>query len=451
MNGSLLLKTVRVVVVVALVGMCLHSSAWAAGYAILEQSVTGLGNAYVGAAAGSHGLSSAFFNPATLTRTQGRHASLGATYLGMKSTFALKSATNRFTQVMPGTALGDNIARPAVIPTLYAVQDLRGPWQFGLAVNVPWGLESVNPDGWVGRYHALESRMQSLNINPMVALKVGPELSVGFGVQAQRVSAHLTNAVDFGGIARAFGNPAGNPGYQDGMSTVDGDDWGYGYTLGLLWEPDTRNRVGVGFRSRVVHELTGSANFTYGPSNVGQALALQSGKFVPTGAKADIITPYVLSMGLDHQLDQRWNLMLEARRTGWSSFDEMRVRFDNPVQGDSVTDEKWHDSWSYGLGASYKACQHWTWRVGLCREESPIPTQYRTPRIPDSDRSWYAFGASYQPRKGLRWDFGFSHLTFDNAPIALALADTGNEFRGQLEGDFTTSINLIGVQVESEF
>lgn len=424
---------------------------FAGGYAILEQSVSGLGSAYAGAAAGAHGLTDLFFNPAVLARHPGRHGVMASTNLIMRSEFTFTSSTNVLGQQMSGTPGGDNIARPALIPALYATQDLPGPWRFALAVNSPWGLQSRNPSGWVGRYHALESGLQALNINPMIARNLNDRLSLGIGFQAQRVSAHLTNAIDFGTIARAAGVPGAVPGGQDGYGAMDGDDWGYGYTLGLLWTPTPKTRIGAGFRSVVQHQIQGNADFTYDSTGMARTLAAATGAFRSGAAKADMTTPDILSIGLDHELNQRWNITAEARRFGWSEFDELRVKYDNPAQADTVTDEKWKDVWSYALGFSYKASHRWTLRTGFCVEDSPVPDQTRTPRIPDSNRTWYSAGASYQARKNLRWDFGFSRLAFDSAPVRLTTADNGNTFRGNLTGEFSNTIDLIGVQVETLF
>ena len=49
--------------------------------------------------------------------------------------------------------------------------------------------------------------------------------------------ARLTNAIDFGSIGRASGVPGAVPTQQDGVGKVDGNDIGYGFNLGVLYEP----------------------------------------------------------------------------------------------------------------------------------------------------------------------------------------------------------------------
>ena len=54
-------------------------SAFAAGFALIEQSVSGLGNAFAGGAAGAEDASTIFYNPAGMTRLNGQQLILGST------------------------------------------------------------------------------------------------------------------------------------------------------------------------------------------------------------------------------------------------------------------------------------------------------------------------------------------------------------------------------------
>ena len=50
-------------------------------------------------------------------------------------------------------------------------------------------------------------------------------------------------------------------------------------------------------------------------------------------------------------------------------------------------------------------------RAGIARDESPVPNVVlRTPRVPDSDRTWLTLGASYAYSKSYSVDIGYAHL-----------------------------------------
>src|SRR3954447_25162999 len=57
--------------------------------------------------------------------------------------------------------------------------------------------------------------------------------------------------------------------------------------------------------------------------------------------------------------------MAEAQWTQWSSFDELKVKFDNSAQPDNVTKENWHDSWFYAVGATWRPLDQLTLRTGV--------------------------------------------------------------------------------------
>ena len=59
----------------------LMSHTLAAGFALTEQSASGLGNAYAGAAASAQDISTIFFNPAGLTQFSGTQVTVGGSII----------------------------------------------------------------------------------------------------------------------------------------------------------------------------------------------------------------------------------------------------------------------------------------------------------------------------------------------------------------------------------
>jgi long-chain fatty acid transport protein len=451
----------RSLILAALCGASLLDShpCRASAFALREQSATALGNAFAGGSAAAEDPSYMFFNPAALARQDGTQVLSVASYIRPTTKFNVKDADTAAGVPIGGGNGGDDVADDHVLPALYAVVDLRrhvdvvDNLTIGLAVTAPFGLETDYDSGWAGRYHALQSKLATVNLSPTVAFDLFEGLSIGVGLQAQYVDAELSNAVDFGSIGAASPPlaPIAEPTRQDGKARIKGDDWGFGWTAGILYQPRDGTRLGVGYRSHVHHELDGDARFRLDRAGIGTAVAAATGRFTDTGAKATLETPETVTFGLYQKIDDRWSVVADAAWTRWSRIDELRVRFDNPNQPDSVTDSDWRDTWFFAAGVTYRPAEPWALRFGAAYDESPVPNRTRTPRVPDNDRYWLTVGASYRPSTHVDLSVGYAHIFGNDASVNLAADDPGNLSRGDLSGDVDASVDIVGVQVRLTF
>lgn len=429
-------KTFRIVILTCLALPLTAQGAFAAGYALKEQSATAQGNAFAGATAGAEDISYMFFNPASLARHGGYQAETVASGIFAESDAGSASGVDLAGNPISGTAGGD-AAVDAVLPAFYASAQVTEQIFLGLGINAPFGLKTSYDEQWIGRYHALTSELATINLNPAIAYRINDWISVGAGLQAQYADARLTNAIDTGSLA---GLPDGGTPAQDSFGEVEGDDWAFGYTLGLLIEPNDRTRVGVGFRSQIVHEIEGDADFNLSPA--GQAIRASTGAFTDTDATADVTTPASISFGVYHEVTENLALMGEFSWTDWSTFKELRIQFDNPVQADSVTVEAWDDAVFGALGATYRINDALKVRGGLAFDESPVPDGTRTPRIPDGDRYWVSIGASYTPAPWLEVSAGYTHIFVEDSEVRLD--GTGADARrGSLDVDYDNQIDIV--------
>jgi long-chain fatty acid transport protein len=428
--------------------------AQASGYALREQSGSMLGTAFASSAAGAEDLSTAFYNPAGLTRLTGSQLLAAGSLIVPSVKVGDVSASTAAGVPITGGDGGHEVVPDAFVPVFYALWDLQESFaleqnvKLAVAVNVPFALQSTYANGWAGRYHALDSRLTTFNVSPVVAYEALPGVSLAAGLQIQYADARLTNALDFGSIGRGLGLPpaVARPTQQDGRAEVSGDDFGFGYSLALLYEPWQGTRFGAAFRSEVSHNLKGDADFDLDSAGVGQLIAGRTGAFVDSKATARMTTPWSVTFGFSHDLTEDWTIVGTVERTGWSAFDQLRVKFQNPAQPDSVSDQDWNDSWFGALGVIYRPSESWTLRGGVAWDESPIPERKRSPRIPTDDRGWIAFGAGYRPLPNVMIDFGYAHLFFRNAGFNLTAAESGNQARGNVAGDVDASADIISLQ-----
>jgi len=415
--------------------------AFAGGFALNEQSVESLGNAFAGNGITIDDASTIFFNPAGLTRLP-NNSLVGATYV----IFPTVSFQNQGSRVATGAALlggnGGDAGVDAIVPNLYAAWSLSDRLKLGIGINVPFGLSTKYSSDWVGRYQAVESKLATININPTVAAKLTDNLSVGAGLNIQYAEATLSNAIDFGLIGQSVGLRT-QPQQADGFVKVTGSDWSVGYNLGVMYEPAKTTRIGLSYRSPITQEIRGNADFTVPAS--ARALTAR-GQFTDTGASALLNLPDTLSLAVYQELSQRLAIVGDVTWTNWSRFQELRVNFNNPVQADKVQPENWDDTYRFGLGVNYAVNDSLTLRTGVTYDPSPVSEEFNTARLPGGDRTLIGFGASYRPSKSLNIDVGYTHVFIDDSSI-----NQSSSTDGTLTGKFESSIDVLGVQVTWQF
>lgn len=453
------LFTIKTTVLVTVFILFIASgSALGAGFALVEQGVSGLGNAYAGGAASAEDATTVFFNPAGLTRLDGQQFIVGSHIIIPSVKFHNEGSTHVLQGVTTVPLLGGNGGDGGVtklIPNMYFSKKLSDRFTAGIGINVPFGLATEYDNTWVGRYHAIESDVLTININPAVAYKITENFSIGAGISAQYLKAKLSNAIDFGtldaiGAFVPFGIPPGGlgltPQLNDGFVKLDGDSWGFGYNFGILFEFDKNTRIGAAYRSRIKHTLKGDAEFSSTPGGLGPYPVFKN-----TGVEADITLPDSLSVSFFHQFNPQWKIMADFTWTHWNLFKELRVNFDNPYQSPSVTTEEWQDSYRYSLGLTYSPNSNWTFRVGTAYDTAAVPNeQRRTPRIPDEDRIWTAFGIGYKFSKTVSVDIGYAHLFIKDPKIDKN--PTGEDaVRGGLKGTYDSYINIVSAQLNINF
>lgn len=442
------------------IAMALSGQAMAAGFQLIEQSVSGMGTAYAGSAALAEDASTVYFNPAGMTKLTGSELVAAAHIVVPQADYT--DGGSSITAVVGGGSLGTDTGGDSgvlgAVPNIYLTHSYNDRLAVGLGINAPFGLSTKYHDNWIGRYHAVESALKTININPSIAYKINDRLSLGAGLNVQYIDAKISNAIDFGTITLAIAGPgAGSPtpGQLDGFVTLKGDDWSLGYNLGLLFELSPQTRLGLHYRSEIDHKLTGTADFTVPTTNaITNAVVGGSGRFVDTGVSAKADLPATLSLSLYHAFNPQWAVMADISRTFWHSLPELRFDFANPLEPDGVTTLNWNNSNRYSIGATYKHTNRITYRFGLALDETPIPSpEFRTPRIPGQDRTWLAFGASYKKSDRLSFEFGYAHLFVKDPTINKTNTGVGTEdfARGNLIGSYDASVDILSAQLNYKF
>lgn len=393
------------------------TNAQAGGFALMTQNASGMGNAYAGAAAEAEDASTIFFNPAGMTYIDGTQM-VGAIHLINPSiAFHDKGSLGATGHE------GPNAGSLALIPNFYIMTELTPAIKLGLGVSVPFGLTTEYDDHWIGRFQANKSELKTVNINPSIAFKVNDQLSFGLGLSAMRAEATLTRSVNFG--------LAG-----EGNVKVEGDDWGFGFNLGAIYQATTDTRIGFAYRSNVKQKLEGKASFIR-PALVPNAGAAADGNVI-----ANIDLPETLSASIFSHINAKWDVMADITWTRWSRFQALRILRDNGATL-SVTPENWENTLRYAMGVNYRYSDTVKLRAGLAYDEEANSDAFRSARTPANDRTWLTLGAGWQLSPASTMDIGYAHLFMRNARIDNNQLDSGN---GRLIGEFKGSVDILSLQ-----
>lgn len=396
------------------------SAASSAGFSLIEESASGLGNAFAGGAASAEDASTVFFNPAGMTRLSGSQLSL--VLHAIKPTAEFSNTASVAAAGRPLGGNGGDAGNWTPVPNFYYVTELSQNLRAGLGISSPFGLKTEYDPSWMGRFQAIKSDLKTININPALAYKINDQLSVGAGLNAQYISAELTNAVYLG---------AG----PEGQAKVKGDDWSVGYNLGVLYELNPATRFGLAYRSDVRHKLEGDVTFTGVPAPNGPI-------------SAEITLPETVSLSGFHQINPQWAMMGDITWTRWSRFQELRIVRNTGITVGQPTIENWDDTYRFALGASYQQSKQLKLRGGIAYDQSPVSDAYRTARIPDADRTWLTVGATYQLSAKSSMDFGYAHIFVANATINI---NNPSPTPGKLAGSYDNSVDILSAQFNHRF
>jgi long-chain fatty acid transport protein len=312
----------------------------AAGFQLLEQNASGIGNSYAGSAAVAENASTIYFNPAGMTQLQAREASVGISLVRPTFKFSNQGSS---TGVLGGSGTGNDAGSWAFIPNGYLSWGLTKDVYVGVGFGAPFGLVTEYDNPWLGGAQAIKFDIKTYNINPSVAWRINDKVSVGAGLNYQRMEAEYVRLATVTSAALSATR-----------ATLDAGDNSWGWNVGALFTLSPSTKVGVSYRSKIKHELEGSLAVS-GPA-AGASAALTTGS-----AKASVDLPDTFILSVVQNLNDKWEMLGDISWTGWSSIPRVDiVRTSGALNGATVQtlDTHFRDTWRYALGANYRLTRH---------------------------------------------------------------------------------------------
>ena len=320
----------------------------------------------------------------------------------------------------------------AFLPQFFYTYKCKGaPFSFGLGVYAPFGGSMSWPKDTGFNTVATGGSLKYLTINPVVAFKVLPSLSVGGGVMVNYAKINMSQGI------------LPNPSHSTNFFNFSGDGWSVGYNAGILWQPDEKISFGATFRSSANMKFQGNTDFELQPT------APKSHR----SAETDFNFPLTTVFGVSYRPTPKWNLEVDANYTGWNSFDSTAIQqspppVNNPFHQDIPVHLDWQASWMYEFGVTRYFDNGWHVSGGYVFNENSVPDKFYTPLAADMDRHFFSIGAGYN---GKTFDFDLAYQ-FGYGPEHTVTGSTPSSTPGQFAGQtadgkygFTSSALIVSV------
>ena len=365
------------------------TQASAAGFQLNSQSATGLGRAMAGDAIIADNASVLSRNPAAMALFDKAELSVAGAYADVNV---------EVSDVMVGdNNLGglDNAASGKAIPSFYYINPISDKWAFGIAAFSNYGtgtdLSPLNtghdfntPIDLLGN-----TEVTTINFNASMSYRINDSLSLGLGIDAIKGMGTLTRSGDF--TIPIVGEVPLN------LVDIDADGWGFGAIVGLAYEINENNRIGLSYRKSPNMKASGDISFNQNPLTPAENFG-----------EIDIPMADIAQFAGFHQITEKFALHYTAQWTNWSNFDNIEL-----TDGDNGSDSyilkhyNWEDSWFLSLGATYDINDKWTVRAGIGRDQGVVG-EVSSLSIPDSDRTWYSAGFTYNINQKSSIDVGYT-------------------------------------------
>src|SRR5450756_2003987 len=343
------------------------------------------GNAFVATADNP---SAIYYNPAGITQISGWDVEVGElNYIGIDANYKPASGgpdVNSKFEVTP-------------VPQIYAVYSPTNlPFSWGMGLYAPFGLGVEWPANSSLRTLDIESRMQYITINPVMAWKILPSLSIAagpaFNYSTLKFRRGLTSPFD--------------------EYTFEGNDYSINGTVGIRWQPCAKLAFGVDYRSE--SDMNFSGHSTYKPGN-GYVFV------VPTSTSTAL--PQSLSGGISYRPTPHWNAEADVEWANTHRTTTLNLKGSGAIFGaDLPFNLNWHDTWMYKFGVTRYFDNGWFVSAGYFFTTSTTSEQNFTPAVPDTQLHTGSLGFG---RDGEHWHWAVAGQIITGPQRSVA-ATSGN-------------------------
>jgi long-chain fatty acid transport protein len=349
-----------------------------------DAAATARGEAFVATADNA---SAVYYNPAGITQMTSNNVRSGLYGVHLDVNYRRLNGGNDY----------DIRKHYAAVPQLFATRTLKDlPLSFGLGIYAPYGGSIHWPETTGFRAYATQGALTYLRINPVVAYRLSPSLSIAAGAMVDYARIDLRQGLNNSTSSLNFFDFSGN-----GFSV--------GYNVGLRWQPTEKISLGATFRSETPITFDGRTEFEVKP-------------FIPAATRRNahmkLTFPLTAVVGISYRPTPKWNLEFDADYTDWSSFGKTSIQQQTPLpyplsyntSGSVPVTLNWQASWMYEFGVTRNFDNGWHVSAGYVFDQNSVPDGYYSPLAADLDRHFFSVGTGFKGRRyslDVTYQFGY--------------------------------------------
>ncbi|MBQ7042580.1 MAG: outer membrane protein transport protein [Muribaculaceae bacterium] len=372
----------------------------AEGYQVNTLSAKQEGMGHVGAGL-KLGAESMIFNPAGMAFMD-KTIDLSASVSGIISDV---TATTNGTEY----ETNNDVSTPFHISGAFSIYDNL---KAGITINTPYGSGIDWGNNWPGSMLNQSVKLQVFNIQPTVAYKILPNLSVGAGLMIAWGKIDLNKGlVNPASVDKIYGTNFGNTAPAS-VNLTGTAEVVLGFNVGAMWDINEKITVGANYRSKMDMKVkSGDAKLTYANEVAEQILGSLTGL---NGANfsAQLPAVSVLTMGVSYKPIQKLTLAFDAQLSFWSKYKRLNINFldDKLTPFNQSLPKNYNDAWAFRLGAEYALTNRFDIRAGFVVDTTPVDENYFNPETPGMTRLLPSIGFSFRPTPRLSIDFAFTYV-----------------------------------------
>jgi long-chain fatty acid transport protein len=363
----------------------------AGGLLLYEIGTEDVGLASAGYTARAQDASTAFTNPAGMTRLEGTQTTLAMQALYGDLGFSIGQGTSPGL----GDANGGNPVGWFPGGGAFLSHSLSPDLKLGFAATGNFGLSASYDAHWAGRYYVQEPTLIGMSLVPSVGYRVSPQWSVGAGVNLMYAKMRAQVAVN---------NIRGD----DGQLVFSDYQWGVGGNLGVLFEPSPDTRFGLVWNSQVKLDFSAPPQFS-GISPLLEA-ALRNRGLYDANIDLGVTVPQGVDASFLHRIDSRWTLLGSVGWQQWSRFGLLEVGIASPDPTSLTKNLNFKDTWHGALGAQYQLDSPWRLNFGVAYDSEFQDNAKVSPLLPANSAWRFGFGATRQESRSFSWGLAATYV-----------------------------------------